>query len=121
MLTYADTDEDIFKTKSFIAAVGSGLEAMPPRGCPNTGTLLTTTYSSAYRTKLTSVEAMPPRVCPNTHHTGTSRTTTYSSLIIMETRGTCHGDMVRGRLARTYDSREGDMSWCIIAYCYGIG
>ncbi len=28
-------------------------------------------------------------------------------------RGTCHGDVVRGRLARTYASREGDMSWCI--------
>jgi hypothetical protein len=26
-------------------------------------------------------------------------------------RGTCHGDMGRGRLARTYSSREGDMSW----------
>ena len=25
--------------------------------------------------------------------------------------GTCHGDMGRGRLARTYASREGDMSW----------
>ncbi len=36
-------------------------------------------------------------------------------------RGTCHGDVGRGRLARTYDSREGDMSWCIMAYCYGIG
>ena len=23
----------------------------------------------------------------------------------------CHGDMVRGRLARTHASREGDMSW----------
>ncbi len=23
----------------------------------------------------------------------------------------CHGDMVRDRLARTYASREGDMSW----------
>jgi hypothetical protein len=23
----------------------------------------------------------------------------------------CHGDMVRDRLARTYDSREGDVSW----------
>jgi hypothetical protein len=30
-------------------------------------------------------------------------------------RGICHGDnhgdMGRGKLARTYDSREGDMSW----------
>jgi hypothetical protein len=25
--------------------------------------------------------------------------------------GFCHGDIVRGRLARTYASREGDMSW----------
>ncbi len=33
----------------------------------------------------------------------------------------CHGDVGRGRLARTYASREGDMSWCIMAYCYGIG
>ena len=23
----------------------------------------------------------------------------------------CHGDMGRGRLARTYSSREGNMSW----------
>ena len=26
-------------------------------------------------------------------------------------RGICHGDMVRGRIARTHASREGDMSW----------
>ena len=26
-------------------------------------------------------------------------------------RGTCHGDVDRGRVAREYDSREGDMSW----------
>jgi len=26
-------------------------------------------------------------------------------------RGTCHGDMGRGRLARTYASTEGDMFW----------
>ena len=25
--------------------------------------------------------------------------------------GACHGDMDRGRLARTYVSREGGMSW----------
>ncbi len=29
---------------------------------------------------------------------------------------TCHGVMDRGRIARTYDSREGDMSWCIMTY-----
>ena len=33
----------------------------------------------------------------------------------------CHGDVGRGRLARTYASREGDMSWCIMEYDYGIG
>ncbi len=36
-------------------------------------------------------------------------------------RGTCHGDVDRGRLARTYASREGDMSLCIMVYSYGIG
>ena len=33
----------------------------------------------------------------------------------------CHGGMDRGRVARTYGSREGDMSWCIMVYGYGIG
>ena len=26
-------------------------------------------------------------------------------------RGSCHGDILRGRLAGTYESREGYMSW----------
>ena len=36
-------------------------------------------------------------------------------------RGLCYGDMVRGRLPRTYDSREGDMSWWIMTYYTGVG
>ncbi len=31
------------------------------------------------------------------------------------------GHVPRGGLARTNPSREGDMSWCIMAYDYGIG
>ena len=35
--------------------------------------------------------------------------------------GVTHTEVVQGRLARAYASREGDMSWGIMAYCTSIG